>query len=292
MLSSKCPMKKLKGLSGLNGSNSPQNCPFSNLNKDSFSDLDMNHIYISVWQYLWAAHAIGIPALILVVIGWSHIKICHLLMRIGLLPQPSDLQLHEMAFNLLLENLCVGIEEIQSTEDGEVATFVFSPFPIYVDSSTAVLPRHKSMMIVKVNLQQRKLVSADLDQERCSLSDAVVLLAHYIININHPKMHAYANWGIDPEADTGYLQKMSVVTACYNHYGYTNFLQMANNMVRKGAGACFGICLRESLKSGVKRHAQVVQLAQYSKLIDFIVRLRAPFKQAFSLCRQVFLTKH
>lgn len=170
----------------------------------------------------------------------------------------------------------------------QVATFVFSPFPIYVDSSTAVLPRHKSMMIVKVNLQQRKLVSADLDQERCSLSDAVVLLAHYIININHPKMHAYANWGIDPEADTGYLQKMSVVTACYNHYGYTNFPQMANNMVRKGAGACFGICLRESLKSGVKRHAQVVQLAQYSKLIDFIVRLRAPFKQAFSLCRQDF----
>lgn len=107
-------------------------------------------------------------------------------------------------------------------------------------------------MIVKVYLQQRKLVSADLDQERCSLSDAVVLLAHYIININHPKMHAYANWGIDPEADTGYLQKMSVVTACYNHYGYTNFPQMANNMVRKGAGACFGICLRESLKSGVK----------------------------------------
>ena len=40
-------------------------------------------------------------------------------MRIGLLSQPSDLQLHEMAFNLLLENLCVGIEEIQSTEDGE-----------------------------------------------------------------------------------------------------------------------------------------------------------------------------
>ena len=170
----------------------------------------------------------------------------------------------------------------------QVATFVFSPFPIYVDS-TAVLPRHKSTMIVKVNLQQRKLVSADLDQgARCSLSDAVVLLAHYIININHPKMHAYANWGIDPEADTGYLQKMSVVTACYNHYGYTNFPQMANNMVRKGAGACFGICLRESLKSGVKRHAQVVQLAQHSKLIDFIVRLRAPFKQAFSLCRQDF----
>jgi len=177
LLSSKRPMKKLQGLSGVNGSKSPQNCPFSTLNKDSFSDLDMNHIYISVWQYLWAAHAIGIPALILVVIGWSHIKICHLLMRIGLLPQPSDLQLHEMAFNLLLENLCVGIEEIQSTEDGEVATFVFSPFPIYVDSSTAVLPRHKSMMIVKVNLQQRKLVSADLDQERCSLSDAVVLFS-------------------------------------------------------------------------------------------------------------------
>lgn len=119
LLSSKCPMKKLKGLSGLNGSNSPQNCPFSTLNKDSFSDLDMNHIYISVWQYLWAVHAIGIPALILVIIGWSQIKICHLLMRIGLLSQPSDLQLHEMAFNLLLENLCVGIEDIQSTEDGE-----------------------------------------------------------------------------------------------------------------------------------------------------------------------------
>ncbi len=40
-------------------------------------------------------------------------------MRVGLLPQPSDAQLHEMAFNLVVENLCVGIEEIQPTEDGE-----------------------------------------------------------------------------------------------------------------------------------------------------------------------------
>ena len=119
LLSSKCPMKKLNRLSGQNGSNSPQSCPFSTLNKDGFTDLDMNHIYISVWQYLWAAHAIGLPAFFLVVIGWSQIKICHLLMRVSLLPQPSDAELHEMAFNLVVENLCVGIEEIQPTEDGE-----------------------------------------------------------------------------------------------------------------------------------------------------------------------------
>ena len=128
-----------------------------------------------------------------------------------------------------------------------------------------------------------------LDGQPCALSDAVVLLAHYAFNVNHPKIHAYANWGIDPADSTNrYLQKMSVVTACYNHYGCTKFPLMAENMVHKDAGLGFQTCLKDSMLNGVCEHKLVAALAEHSKFLNFIIQLRIPFKQAFRQCRKNF----
>ena len=144
-------------------------------------------------------------------------------------------------------------------------------------------------MVVKLNLSSAEFVSAVLDGKICNVTDAAVLLAHYVINVNHPKMHAYANWGFDPaDSSNPYLQKMSVVTTCYNHFGFTNFPMMASNMVRKDAGPCFEACLRESMSSGVPEHKLVVALAEHSKLLNFIISLKMPFKQAFKHCNEAF----
>lgn len=151
---------------------------------------------------------------------------------------------------------------------------VFSPFPLYLDQKSQVLSHVKTSMVVKLNLSREGFVHAELDGDICSLTDAAVLLAHYVTNVNHPRMHAYANWAIDPaDHSNRYLQKMSVVTTCYNHYGCTNFPQMASNMVHQGAGPAFEACLKESLRSGVPEHKQVLALGEHSKLLNFMLRL-------------------
>ncbi|CAJ1443830.1 unnamed protein product [Effrenium voratum] len=246
--------------------------------------LDMNHVHLSLWQYLWAAHAIALPALFLVVQGWCQIQVARLLNFCCLLPKPSDTELRRMIYDLVLENLCTGVVGIEDTKS-RVATFVYR-IPVYLDSSSQVL---MTRMVVKLNLSNADLVSAELDGETCTLDDAAVLLAHYVVNLNHPKIHAYANWGIDPADSTSrYLQKMSVVTASYNHYGFDNFPLMARNMVHKDAGLFVKVCLKESLSIGVPEHKLVTALAQHSKLLNFLIQLKMPFKQAFKQCKEDF----
>ena len=201
-----------------------------------------------------------------------------------------------------------------------MATFVYSPFPMYVDSDSQVRFTVKKRMEVKLNLDKADFVTAELDGETCALMDAAVLLAHCESNVSHGKMHAYANWGIDPADSTSpYLQKMSawtstvcktvlpfglvlivwgfywtcswgpgVVTACYNHYGFTNFPRMVSKLVHKEAGAAVEAVLVESLSTGVPEHKLVTTLAEHSKLLKFMIELRLPFKQAFHQCRADF----
>ncbi|CAL1144673.1 unnamed protein product [Cladocopium goreaui] len=266
----RCPV--LLGSSPLG--KSLQSCPVGPVGSSVPVPLDMNHVSLGLWQYLWAAHAIAIPAIALVMLGWCQIQLSRLLKLLGLLPEASEIDLRRMIYHLVLENLCTGVADIEGTEAGKVATFVFSPFPLYLDQKSQVLSHVKTSMVVKLNLSREGFVHAELDGDICSLTDAAVLLAHYVTNVNHPRMHAYANWAIDPaDHSNRYLQKMSVVTTCYNHYGCTNFPQMASNMVHQGAGPAFEACLKESLRSGVPEHKQVLALGEHSKLLNFMLRL-------------------
>ena len=281
----RCPV--LLGSSPLG--KSLQSCPVGPVGSSVPVPLDMNHVSLGLWQYLWAAHAIAIPAIALVMLGWCQIQLSRLLKLLGLLPEASEIDLRRMIYHLVLENLCTGVADIEGTEAGKVATFVFSPFPLYLDQKSQVLSHVKTSMVVKLNLSREDFVHAELDGDICSLTDAAVLLAHYVTNVNHPRMHAYANWAIDPaDRSNRYLQKMSVVTTCYNHYGLTNFPQMASNMVHQGAGPAVAACFKESLRSGVPEHKQVLALGEHSKLLNFMIKLRLPFKQAFRECREDF----
>ena len=193
-------------------------------------------------------------------------------------------------YHLVLENLCTGVAHIDT--EGRVATFVYSPFPMYVDCDdcdSKVRFEVKKRMVVKLNLDTEDFLTAELDGETLALMDAAVLLTHCESNVNHGKMHAYANWGIDPADSTSpYLQKMSVVTACYNHYGFTNFPRMVSKMVHKDAGAAVEAVLLESLRTGVAEHRLVAKLAEHSRLLKFMIQLRVPFRQAFNYCRADF----
>lgn len=114
-----------------------------------------------------------------------------------------------------------------------------------------------------------------------------VLLAHYVINVNHPRMHAYANWAIDPVA-VAIPAENERGDDVLQYYCLSNFLQMASNMVHQGAGPAFEACLKESLRIGVPEHKQLSARAEHAKLLNFMIKLRLPFKQVFRQCREDF----
>lgn len=79
--------------------------------------------------------------------------------------------MRRMIYNLVLENLCTGVTGFEDTEEGHVATFVYSRFPVYLDSEGQVLSEVKQKMVVKLNLS-----SADLSVPNLMVSHVLSVM--------------------------------------------------------------------------------------------------------------------
>ena len=261
--------------------------------------LDMNHVRLSLAQYVWGAHFVAVPSILLLVVGFAQLLLATLLRRLRLLRRPTDAELHSTACDLLLESsLAIQFQVLRAEESGgrrdEVGSFVWTPFPFMVDDAetgdVAPAGREGTLFSVDVDLTRRKILKATLNEERLGLADLVALLAHALAADQHPKVHAYANWAIDPDDGVGhlYLRRMSVVTALYNHFGKANAPWIMGLLLSKGAARELDAVFEASLAVTPPPHAEVRRLVAHSRLVRFIVRLRVPFMRCFDEHREAF----
>lgn len=258
--------------------------------------LEMDHVHISFGQYLWGAHFVAIPSILLLLMGSARLLFALALRRVGLLRAPTASQLESMACDLILESsLAIQMQALRHDEHGdEIGTFVWSPFPMMVDADDGeVHPagRGDALFSVDLNLTKRAIHKATLNESQLPLADLVALLCHAIAADQHPKVHAYANWGIDPSDRIchPYLRRMSVVTTLYNHFGLSNAPWIMRLVLRsKGAGRELLSVFEDSLTRPPPSHAEVRQLVRHSRLVRFIVELRGPFMRVFAEQRSNF----
>ena len=258
--------------------------------------LDMNHVRLSLAQYVWGAHFVAVPSILLLVIGFAQLLLATVLRRLRLLRRPTDAELHSTACDLLLESsLAIQFQVLRAEESGDqVGSFVWTPFPFMVDDAESgdVAPagREGTLFSVDVDLTRRKILKATLNEERLGLADLVALLAHALAADQHPKVHAYANWAIDPDDGVGhpYLRRTSVVTALYNHFGKANAPWIMGLLLSKGAARELDAVFEASLAVTPPPHAEVRRLVAHSRLVRFIVRLRGPFMRCFDEHREAF----
>ena len=129
----------------------------------------MNHVRISLGQYLWGAHFVAIPSIMLLLAGWGQLLVAWLFQHAGLLRTPSASELNQMACDLVLESsLSIQFQMRRQDEQGnEVGSFIWSPFPIMIDDAGDVHPSGRaSLFSVDVDLTRRSIVKATLDDER------------------------------------------------------------------------------------------------------------------------------
>lgn len=103
----------------------------------------------------------------------------------------------------------------------------------------------------------------------------------------HVAVHAYANWGVNVEDDVDpFVRRMSIITVVYNHQGFGLFREMAwifyplglvNHFFRDSIQEVF----RHGLKSKVRAHRNLTQLAPHSRLVRFVLKLRPIFMTEF-----------
>lgn len=257
--------------------------------------LDMDHQYIPFLSYAWGVIFIGHNAAFLWVTGVITLKIRHVLHKWGWI-EPKLFDPSLLAAKLILEmSLAVHYVGKRKEGDKEIGGFFFPDFPIVKpDGSFAVA----ELLSVELDLTNKRMIWAKLDDRDLTADEAVILLFYYIISANHVKLHSLANWAINMEPEqvkkNPFPAQNSLVTTIYNYFGYTVFTTFFSGW--KSMGVLSKDWDHQSLldtfdlgiDNNIFMHPHVKEIAQHSNFVDFHVKLRPYFLKEFGKMKRKY----
>ena len=267
------------------------------LSDEKADDLDMDHVYLTFPQLLWAYTFIGPNAYFLWHKGllglWIRVK----LNKMGLLKAiPHDPA--EVVGRLCLEGTLAVHFYARTDADsdlGDIAGFFFRDFP-YVDHNCNM--KTADLFAVDIDLKTKKMVKAKFDNENVTAEEALTLLYFNTISGNHVKLHALANWGVNNEHETkeknSFLYQNSVTTVVYNFFGFSRFGTYIATWVNWGflspgwEGKTLVQVFEHGIKDNIWSHPNITELIPFSKLVNFICKCRAMFLTEFTKYRGEF----
>jgi hypothetical protein len=182
----------------------------------------------------------------------------------------------------------------ESTDGDQCATFTWEDFPYYTDSKDGTLEAKKAHWTVELNLGARKVVKATLGDRELEMDDLIIFISHMICTYVHPQIHAYANWGIDPQhvldgsPMAAHLRTASIASAIYNHFGKVNAPDIFGALYGGQVGREFTHVVEAALTTTPPLHADIRKLNSHSQFVRFVVKLRGKFFAAFKDYRSQF----
>jgi len=259
--------------------------PLRRLGSSTAPSLDMDHVHVGWFDFLWAYYFIAPNAVFLYVRGiavllvrqalhargWRVMKECEPRLVVG------QLLLESME---VLQYTC----KREGTVDGEIATFCWIDFPM-LDMSGSL--RVADLFKAEVHLQSKSMVSATLDGRALTPKEAMILIWFHTIFAGHVKLHAMANWGINGLSfEDKFQQRNAVVTTMYNYFGKSTFPRLAEFWYKWGIARHDFCGIRDVIDHGVAgnipSHAQTRELMSHSNIVNFVLKVRNPFMNAFS----------
>mmetsp|Transcript_9149 Transcript_9149/g.11554 ORF Transcript_9149/g.11554 Transcript_9149/m.11554 type:complete len:506 (+) Transcript_9149:115-1632(+) len=262
-------------------------------------ELDMDHIYIPFFDFLWGFTFIGPFSYML----WKHrtiiLRIRQFLYKRGLI-KPMECDYEAMCAKLLLEQtqaIHYYARTKEGNELGNIAGFFFANFP-YVDNGCNF--QVADLFAVDIDLDTKRFIKAKLDDINLNAKETMTLLWFNTIAAQHVKLHAMANWGVNVDealADVNpFFRQSSVVTVLYNYFGYTSFNGFFKTWVDEGLTSPGWLkpekplvqAFNHGIKENVWQHAQIVDLTKHSEFVNFIVQVRAIFFAEFQRHKDLF----
>ena len=264
-------------------------------------ELDMDHIYISFRDFLWAYASIGHFSYLLwlKLTRWLLIK-QYLVKKGWMKMKPVDYA--ELAGKLCLEQ-SQAIHYYARTQPGsalgDIAGFFFTDFP-YFDSDCKY--QTAKLFAVDIDLKTKKMVKAKLDSDNLTAKQAVILLWYNTIGAQHVKLHALANWGVNFDErikeKEPFFYRNSLVTTMYNFFGKSLFHGYmkgweSDGLLHKGWDLNGWVqSVNEGIKANIWQHAQIVELVPHSRFVNFVVKVRAIFINEFAKHKSSFPGVH
>eukprot|EP00558_Chaetoceros_sp_UNC1202_P003828 CAMPEP_0197238454 /NCGR_PEP_ID=MMETSP1429-20130617/4929_1 /TAXON_ID=49237 /ORGANISM="Chaetoceros sp., Strain UNC1202" /LENGTH=551 /DNA_ID=CAMNT_0042697609 /DNA_START=33 /DNA_END=1689 /DNA_ORIENTATION=+ len=273
----------------------------SALQKDKASRLDMDHVYLSFSEVLWAFTFIGPASFLYWKQGTTRLRIRAYLAKVGIIKK-KPVDLNELAAKIVLEQSQVIHYYARTDKDsklGNIAGFFFADFP-YVDMDGKF--HLADLLAVDIDLDTKRMVKCKMDDEALTPQEAVNLLWYGLISYQHVKLHSIANWGVNCDAKVKeinpFLHRNSIITVIYNYFGFSSFPRFMKEWEEQGllSAGWDPKSLTKTFVHGaidnIWQHSQIKEMQPYSDLVTFIVKVRAIFHSEFKKYKDLFPNVH
>lgn len=261
------------------------------------NDLDMDHVHLNFFQFIWGYTFIGPFSYLVWKRGITWLRIREFLVKRGIMKvKPFDID--EVIGKLCLEQTQVIHYYSKTKADsklGNIAGFFFADFP-YIDEKSKY--KVADLFAVEIDLDTKKFVKAKFDDITLTASETLILLWFNTIAAQHVKLHSLANWGVNCDQNVkkinNFFYRNSIVTTIYNYFGYSCFSTYMEEWESRGLlsvgfdAKAWTQCVNHGINENIWQHSHVDELVKYSSLVHFIVKVRAIFSFEFSKHRDSF----
>lgn len=270
----------------------------SNVEADA---LDMDHIYISFFDFLWGYTFIRPCTAFLIVKGIFTFLVRDFIDKNAWKferPDPA-----KVVGDLLLQG-SMSINYQALSADGTIAAFYIPHFP-YVDHDGDVVIA--DLFAIDIDLRTKTMVHAKLDDEVITATQAMILCSWYTVGPQHVKLHSLANWAVNTDASlksvNPFFRRNSVVTIMYNYFGFSGFSSgmiplfvclglLGTKWGKYEGGKANQDCFRAGIINGISHHSQILELMPHSRFISFVVKARKIFLAEFYKHKSLFPGTH
>lgn len=244
--------------------------------------MDMDVCHLSLLQYSWGILFVAVPAMMSVLFCLVKFKLREALNKMGWI-SIEEVDIAAVVAGLMLETSLV-LNFDRKTEDGRRASFCILSFPTVEGSGSVEI---HDCFVIEIDLHTKRMLSAQLGGVELTAQRALIIVWWYIISVNHIKLHAFAERGMDTAAQDGTLRRNSVVSIMYNFFGRTAFpyfwlpLAQGTGILSTTKGNFTSECIREvfaiGIEGGVWDHSAFKELTSHSRYVRFSLLLRPIF---------------
>jgi len=249
--------------------------------------LDMDHVRLSLWEYLWCDWFVIPPMLLGFLLGGpcsSGLAGVLLLMakrNVGSAKKTADWEAECALVDFVTgSSLVLWTTRVEDKSDG-LHLWLCIPDATHISRNEKV---ESGALELHLNVTSRRVLACKFGGQEVGKHDILALMFNAFAGHTHPLVHSFANWGINPSLPNAFLRRMAVVTIKYNNMGLESYPSTMQFIRWTGLASYIThdvTRLTCHMHHNVPNHGHLRRLQQSLPYVAFVVKVRSYFLEQF-----------